>query len=454
VNRSIVRFLAVAAIAALAACSGTKTGGMLPSGGDGASLSRLALTPSSPELGVYKRVCDSVLPGRMRCDAIMRVDEGRTITADMLTSDGAKCDGKEPPCYGPAGLQKAYNIVNASKNAGKNMTVALVDAYGYPGVQKDLALYRKTFGLPACGKGCFSVVSQLGKTSGLPPIGPSYDDWRGEQALDIEMVSAICPNCKIILVQTKDDSNDNLAAGVDAAVKLHANAISNSYGCPESNPQCGPAASSPDYDHAGVMITASAGDSGAAASQPCAFSSVVCVGGTSLNLANSSRGFTETVWDGLVKNQCGSSSDPSPCATGSGCSSYVSKPSWQKDKGCTWRSESDVSAEADPYTGVIVSCTPCVQPGHSPLFSGEGGTSASSPMIAAMYALAGNAKSQTGQTLWAHNGKGFNDVTKGTNENARAQTFICPAKIKYICNAGPGYDGPTGWGTPNGLSGL
>ena len=147
------------------------------------------------------------------------------------------------------------------------MTVALVDAYGYPGVQDDLNIYRKYFGLPACAKGCFTVVNQKGKAKPLPKVGPSNDDWRGEQALDIDMVSAICPNLQLLLVQTDDNGNGNLAAGVNAAVKLGADIVSNSYGCPES--YCTPAATNPSYDHKGVLILASAGDSGAEAAQPC-----------------------------------------------------------------------------------------------------------------------------------------------------------------------------------------
>ena len=369
------------------------------------------------------------------------------MSTDTMNSGSNPCAqglGVPGGCFGPPGLQKLYNVVSASKTGGKGVTVALVDAYGYRGVQDDLNTYRKFFGLPACGKGCFSVVNQKGKAKPLPAqdIG-----WDGEQSLDIDMVSAICPNCKIILVQTDDNQNSNLQAGVGAAVKLGADIVSNSYGCPEN--YCTPVATNSSYDHKGVMIVASAGDSGAEAAQPCDLSTVICVGGTSVDVSKSGH-FAESVWDGLVKNQCGGG----PCATGSGCSSIVEKPSWQHDKGCTWRSESDLSAVADPYTGVITACTPCSSDPSKPLSSGHGGTSASSPIIAAMYALAGNAKTQNGATLWAHNGKGFNDVTSGTNSNKKAGTFICPKSYAYICNAGKGYDGPTGWGSPNGVSSL
>ena len=161
---------------------------------------------------------------------------------------------------------------------------------------------------------------------------------------------------------------------------------------------------------------------------------------------------SEVVWDGLVKNQCGGG----PCATGSGCSALVAKPAWQHDAGCAWRSESDISADADPYTGTVVACTPCENPYCSSVLCGsDGGTSQSSPMIAAMYALARNAASATPASLWARGGTAsFHDILKGTNQDASAGTFVCPAAYNYICVARRGYDGPTGWGTPNGLGAL
>ena len=357
---------------------------------------------------------------------------------------GSRCSGTQPGCFGPPGLQKLYNITNASRMGGKGVTVALIDAFGYTSAQADLAEYRKVFHLPPCNKACFAVVNQEGKAKPLPAIG----NWEGEQALDIDMVSAICPNCKIILVEVDDNSTRNLAAGVNVAVKLGANIISNSYGCPED--YCAPKAHDSPYDHKGVVITASAGDTGAGAAQPCSLSTVICVGGTSVAVSSGGRGFTETVWDGLVHDQCGDG----PCATGSGCSSIVAKPSWQNDEGCTKRSESDLSAVADPYTGVIVACTPC---GGSPFLSNNGGTSAAAPMIAAMYALDGNFKTQNGSTLWAHQGEGFYDVINGTNSNKRAGTFVCPKSYAYICRAGTMngvYSGPAGWGTPNGVGSL
>ncbi len=237
------------------------------------------------------------------------------------------------------------------------------------------------------------------------------------------MASAICPNCHIILVEANTASNANLATAENEAITLGANVVSNSYGGRESG------SSNSSYNHPGHIITASAGDSGYGASQPCSYSTVVCIGGTSLRTANNGRGWTETAWSG----------------TGSGCSAYVSKPSWQTDKGCTKRSESDVSADADPNTGVAVYDSYAYQGYQGWLVFG--GTSVSSPVIASVYALAGNAGSEDyAQSIWVAGGTAaLNDVTSGSNGR-------CSTKYRYICTAGVGYDGPTGWGTPNGVS--
>ena len=166
---------------------------------------------------------------------------------------------------------------------------------------------------------------------------------------------------------------------------------------------------------------------------------------------------SEVVWDDLVHDQCAASSSSSssyslPCATGSGCSVYVAKPPWQYDHGCTGRSESDISADADPNTGVYI-----FYDGY--YYPATGGTSVASPMIAAMFALSGNASTASAATLWAAGGSSaFNPIVSGTNENRRAGTFICPRRFLYICKAGTYknglYSGPTGWGSPNGLGAL
>jgi subtilase family serine protease len=240
------------------------------------------------------------------------------------------------------------------------------------------------------------------------------------------MVSAICPNCKIVLVEANDDQSNGLYTAVNTAASM-AGYVSNSWGGSED-----PSDTSLDsqyFDHPGVVITASSGDSGYGVSYPAASANVVAVGGTTLSAdSGSARGWDESVW--------GSSSGGG--GAGSGCSSYDPKPSWQTDTGCSNRTVADVAADADPATGVAVYDTSNGNGGWTEV----GGTSASSPMIAAVYALAGNAGNNPAQSLYT-NASALNDVTSGANGTCSPDD--------YLCTGEPGYDGPTGNGTPNGL---
>src|SRR5262249_50779801 len=141
--------------------------------------------------------------------------------------------------------------------AGVGVTVAVVDAFDYPNAESDLAVYRSTFGLPPCttANGCFKKVNQNGVQGSYPRADSG---WATEEALDVDMVSAICPNCKIILVETNSAQLSDLGAGVNTAAALGANAISNSYGGGESSAD----ANDTDYNHPGIAVTASSGDSG------------------------------------------------------------------------------------------------------------------------------------------------------------------------------------------------
>jgi hypothetical protein len=331
-----------------------------------------------------------------------------------------------PSGYGPAQLQTAYSL--PSSTAGSGATVALVDAYDDPNAESDLAVYRSQYGLPACttADGCFKKVNENGEASPLPPTEPPGDDWATEESLDIDMVSAACPLCHIDLVEANSNSFDDLGTAVDAAVALGAQYVSNSYGGGDFSGE-----SSLDiyYNHPGVAITASAGDSGYGVSYPAASPDVVSVGGTSLN--STSSGYTETVWGSSAGGE----------GTGSGCSGYESKPSWQTDSGCADRTDNDVAAVADPNTGVAVYDT-YDQNGWLVV----GGTSASSPIIASVYALAGVPSSGSYPAEYVykqHTSSNINDVTTG------ADGTCTPA---YLCTGEVGYDGPTGWGTPNGVS--
>jgi subtilase family serine protease len=239
------------------------------------------------------------------------------------------------------------------------------------------------------------------------------------------MASAICPNCKILLVEASSNSFANLGAAVDRAAGIGANVISNSYGGSEFSGETGSAYDG-HFKHPGVAITVSSGDSGYGVEYPAASQYVTAVGGTTLNWNGTTR--TETAWSGA----------------GSGCSAYEPKPSWQSGIAtCANRAVADVSAVADPNTGVAVYDTVRYQ-GQSGWFK-VGGTSASSPIIAGVYALAGNAGSvNDGSFSYSHTTQ-LNDVTSGSNGSCGGSN---------LCTAGRGWDGPTGNGTPNGSGGF
>jgi subtilase family serine protease len=368
----------------------------------------------------YRRACAvTTVPGRDACMVLVRTNVKHRSQASLGPAAAPVGDG-----YGPASLQSAYGL--PSGTAGSGETVAVVDAYDDPDAASDLATYRSDWGLPACGTGCFQKVNENGQTSPLPSAAGSTG-WDVEESLDIDMASAICPLCHIILVEASSPDTADLGAGVNAAVSLGAHFVSNSYGGSESSSDN--TYDTDYYNHPGVAVTASAGDGGYGVSYPAASPDVTSVGGTTLSTASNSRGWTETVW--------GSSSGGE--GTGSGCSADSSKPSWQTDTGCTRRTDNDVAAVADPNTGLAVYDT-YSEGGWLEV----GGTSASSPMIASTFALAGTPASGTypSSYIYKHTASLF-DVTSG------ADGSCSPA---YLCTGEVGYDGPTGWGTPDGTT--
>lgn len=376
-------------------------------------------------------VCTYALsPGTAHCNDRVRTDaSGLPASPRPEGTHRAAALGYEG-AYNPAYLQSAYNVAAAAAadGGGAGQTVALVDAYDDPNVSADLAHYRSFWGLPACpvgtvsdaATGClFEKVNQNGIQGSYPSANSG---WATEISLDVEMVSAICPKCQILLVEASSNSFANLGTAVNEAVKLGANAVSNSYGGSESSAESG--YTSEYYDHPGVAIVASAGDNGYGVEFPAASQDVTAVGGTSLTqlAATGTRDGSETVWGG----------------SGSGCSAYEPKPSWQHDSGCSRRTVADVSAVANPQTGVWV---------YDSYGGGGwgiyGGTSVASPIIASFYALAGNALGSTAvpaSFLYGTPGALY-DVTSGSDGRCSPS---------YLCEAGVGYDGPTGLGTPGG----
>jgi hypothetical protein len=363
-------------------------------------------------------LCGTAPKGHATCFALRRTDvNGGKGLQPNVTVGG----------FGPADLTAAYGL---PAGGGAGQTVAIVDAFDNPNAESDLAVYRAQFGLPPCttANGCFRKIDQRGGTN-YPPSDPG---WAGEISLDVQMVSAVAPQAHILLVEADDSFLDNLGTGVDQAVAQGARYVSNSYGTSyTSTPGSGEFSTEttdgdPHYNHPGVAVVASSGDDDFGVTYPAASQFVTAVGGTSLVRDSGSRGFSESVWH----NSFG--------GPGSGCSIFEAKPAWQADGGCAMRAEADVSAVADPATGVAVYNT--FQDSGWRIF---GGTSASSPIIAAVYAVAGTpaASSYPSSYPYAH-ANALNDVTSGANGTCN------PA---YLCTAGTGYDGPTGLGTPHGL---
>jgi subtilase family serine protease len=364
----------------------------------------------------HRDSCSAAPPGHMRCHAQVN-----------LEVEGAQPPRAAPsaalplPTGGltPGNLQSAYNLNAPSGAPGSGRTVAIVDAFDDPNAEADLAIYRATFGLGACtsANGCFTKLNQGGATSPLPP---SDSGWSEEISLDLAMVSATCPNCKILLVEANSNDWSDIFAAVNEAAALHPASMSNSYGAPEWGSSESYYASY--YNHPGMAVTASTGDSGYGVEFPAASWYVTAVGGTSLVASATARGWTETAWTG----------------GGAGCSLYITKPTWQHDSACpSGRTVADVAAVADPATGVAVYDT--FNDGGWLVI---GGTSAASPIVASVYALAGNTATISYSSYsYSHLGALF-DIRSGSDGTCS------PASL---CTAVRGYDGPTGNGTPNGL---
>lgn len=296
------------------------------------------------------------------------------------------------PGLHPADLRAIYHL----PSNGSGGTVAVVDAFDDPLAEVDLAVYRLTFGLPPCLSltGCFRKINERGFT-----LFPKFNAaWSQEIALDLDMVSAVCPKCKILLVEADSPSIADLASAVDAAAAAGATAISNSYYAPEWT---GEAALDVHYNHPGIAITAASGDQ-ALPYYPAASPYVTAVGGTTVT---SVSGWQQQPW----------------AYGGQGCSAYEPLPAFQANTGCQTRSTVDVAVVADPQSGVA---------SFSTLAGGwvvAGGTSIGAPVVAAAYALSGRP-----------NGPGFSYAHAGNFQPIGS----------------PGYQPATGLGAPNGVGGL
>ena len=347
---------------------------------------------------------------------------GSHVASAAIAAAGAPQPGT------PAYLQQAYDLSFLSETAGTTETVAIVDAFDDPNAESDLGTYRAEFGLPACtsANGCFTKVDQNGGTN----YPASDTGWELEISLDLDAVSALCPNCHIDLVEAASAGTSDLAAAELEAYDLRANVISDSWDLPLSGRQAHQFPQTGNYTFKNVTTVAASGDAGYPGTStndfPAALPDVTAAGGTTLEPASASgvasaREFTESAWSDA----------------GSGCNLGASKPAWQTDSGCTGRSYADISADADPDTGMQV------YDSEDGGWVVVGGTSEATPLIAAYYALLGSAAQGPS---WAYtNASLLNDPTTGSNG-------ACAASISYICDAGPGYDGPTGVGSISGAA--
>ena len=445
------------------------------------------------EFAVGKRACAQITrKGTASCDAEIRVLVPMSRAAAegaqrFVVGDGARGEGTIGPAGGltPGDLGTAYGL-NTSGGAGQ--TVGIVDAYNDPNIDADLQTYDTEYGLPTCstGNGCLKVVNQNGGTT--PPANDE-SGWSVEESLDVEAVHSVCHSCHIVLVEANSNGNGDLGAAEDEAVKLGADEVSNSYGEPESGSD---AAYQADFNHPGTVITASAGDDGYyfydnfeaddQPSVPAAFNTTVSIGGTSLYLNQNGGRQSESVWnDNGPKDYYANIADQALGAAGGGCSTLFSARNWQtslagwNSTGCgSKRLDNDVAADADYLTGLDIYDSYSCEAGCDTGWLTIGGTSLSSPIIAAAFALAGGAHGvgYPALTLYGHKNQAY-DVTTGGNgfcdgEGAaqcgdhnltEAGDVDCDYTVGGAVNAGDracdalaGYDGPTGVGTPDGIA--
>jgi hypothetical protein len=346
-----------------------------------------------------------------RCFAMVSTGANGRVRADAA--------GPASTALTPTDIRSAYRL----PDGGQGRTVAVVDAGGYAAAEADLSVFRAQFGLPACttDNGCFRKADQRGGVD-----YPADDEgWSLETALDLDAVSSACPACHILLVEGDTANVEDLGAATRTAVALGAKYVSNSYGLPGEDPSL---VAVDDYKQPGVVVTASAGDSANVVNWPASDPDVVAVGGTLLTrAADTARGWTESVWDG----------------SGSGCSAYEPKPEYQQDvaTACSRRAIADISADADPNSGLAVYDSLDTRG-----WLQVGGTSLASPLVASMYALAGEPAAGTYPVTYpyAYQSNHLNDVTEGSSGGCGT----------VLCDAGPGWDGPTGLGSPDGVAAL
>jgi hypothetical protein len=460
-----------------------------------------AVTPlPAADYGV-RPACGTPIPGDAGCLALQLVPQtaaARAHTHPLAMTRATPIRASSPTEGGfgvrPQDLRSAY-FPNEQPEAPVStpQTIALVDAYDDPHAEEDLAKFDETFSLPACteANGCFSKVNQLGAKKPLPSSsGAEANGWAVEISTDIEAAHSICQkNCRIVLVETETPSFTDLETAEATAGRpvaeggIGATEISDSWGGSEQGVSTVVDDASA-FNQPGLVITAAAGDDGyldwnaekvseqGFADYPATSPHVIAVGGTHLTLSRAGDAWEgETVWNGYG-------------ATGGGCSTAFAAPAWQQSVaswskvGCgtifaAKRAVADVSADGDPYTGMAVydSTGECEdEAGVKGPWCTIGGTSLASPIVAAMFALAGGAHGveYPARTLYENEVAALgsrHDVTTGSNGRCskpfqanglsgctateEATSSNCSAEL--VCLAGIGYDGPSGVGSPEGI---
>ena len=483
--RTVSSFAAIATAVALVTAAQTGLSGAASASGAPAAAPVTQYVKAEPACGV-------AAAGRAQCLAIRRVPvSASTPGAKALVLAPGYATGPATG-YTPADLATAYGI-NAATAAA--VTVGIVDAYDDPNARADLNVFDAHYGLPAETSTSFRKVSQTGSTA--YPVADA--GWASEISLDLDAVRGLCHTCKIVLVEAKSSYFTDLAIAENEAVALGAQVVTNSYGGAERGPL--PSGIASAYNHPGVVITASTGDDGMfdwdyvnayqypsnAPQFPASLNTVVAVGGTTLHLnANATRS-AESVWnENGTADVTGRWRGPMG-ASGGGCSTQVTAARWQSavpgygQTGCgSKRLAGDIAALADPYTGYDIYDTY-----HANGWQTYGGTSLASPLVAAMWAVAGGSGgvAYPALSLYGHftsdathplydvtaGGNGLcagspaaqcasilgqvpNTLGWGTLDCAWAANSSVLSAGTRACDAAPGYDGPSGVGTPVGVN--
>ena len=379
-------------------------------------------------------VCAQPGPDQARCTAIARAfyRDGTEVPTRTKADLAVTAAAAQSIYFNGTSIRTAYGL---TAQGDPSLVVAIVDAYDDPNAFANVTRFRTDSGLPTMPSCTLATLTALTSSATAPCLTktnqtggtslPTADaGWSNEIDLDLQAASSVCPMCSILLLESSSTSLGDLGTGATTASNTaHVVAISNSYGISGDYP----GSFATYYDNAakkGIAVTASAGDGGYGVLFPASATNVIGVGGTTLAIDASGVRTGETVWSG----------------TGSGCSKYNSAPTWQTIPGnpCAGKKAiSDLSAVADPNSGLAIWTTY----GGSTGYWVFGGTSLSSPIIAALYATRGgyNASNLAGKVAWAASTPYF-DVMSGNNKASGCSPPV-------LCTAGVGWDGPTGRGS-------